>query len=92
MKEYHEILGLEEGASQEEIQVAYENLSNKLNPNNNNNDEFFVEKYNKVQKAYKVLNNSSILGDKSIPSDKTPISATNLKSTKQSNRSNMKVL
>ena len=39
MKEYHEILGLEEGASQEEIQVAYENLSNKLNPNNNNNDE-----------------------------------------------------
>ena len=41
MKKYYDALGLKKGASQEEIQIAYENLSNKLNPNSNNNDEFF---------------------------------------------------
>tara|TARA_B110000027_G_C16100311_1_gene292738 strand:- start:205 stop:1656 length:1452 start_codon:yes stop_codon:yes gene_type:complete len=62
MKKHYNALGLKEGASQEEIQEAYERLSNALNPSNNNNQVFFVEEYKKVQEAYKALSNPSILG------------------------------
>ena len=61
MKRYYEILGLENGASQEEIQSAYERLSKELNPKNNDKQEFFKEEYKKVQEAYEALCNSSIL-------------------------------
>ena len=61
MKEYFETLNLKEGASQEEIQAAYDKLSKELDPANNNNQEFFKEEYKKVQEAYKALSNSSIL-------------------------------
>ena len=36
MKKHYIILGLKEGASQEEIQTAYERLSKELDPKNNN--------------------------------------------------------
>ena len=62
MKEYFETLNLKEGASQEEIQAAYDKLSKELNPSDNNNQEFFKEEYKKVQEAYEALYNSSILG------------------------------
>jgi len=62
MKKHYQALGLKEGASQEEVQEAFERLSNALNPSNNNNQEFFIEEYDKVQEAYKALSNSSILG------------------------------
>ena len=55
MKEYFETLNLKEGASQEEIQIAYERLSNELNPENNDNLEFFVEEFALLQEAYKAL-------------------------------------
>ena len=61
MINYYKILGLENGASQEEIQYAYERLSKELNPTNNDNQEFFKEEYDKFQEAYKALNQSSIL-------------------------------
>ena len=61
MKKYFLTLGLEEGASQEQIQKAFERLSKELNPANNDNQEFFEEEYKKVQEAYKALSNSSIL-------------------------------
>ena len=61
MKKYYDTLGLKNGASQEEIQAAYERLSTELNPSNNDNQEFFKEEYKKVQEAYKTLSNSSIL-------------------------------
>ena len=61
MKKHYIILGLKEGASQEEIQDAYERLSKELDPKNNDNQEFFVEEYKKVQEAYEALRNSSIL-------------------------------
>ena len=63
MKKHYIILGLKEGASQEEIQTAYERLSKELDPKNNANQEFFVEEYKKVQEAYKALSNSSILAN-----------------------------
>ena len=61
MKNYYKTLGLKEGASQEEIQAAFERLSKELDPKNNANQDFFVEEYKKVQEAYKALRNSSIL-------------------------------
>ena len=64
MKKYYDTLGLKNGASQEEIQAAYEKLSNELNPDKNNNETFFVEEYKKVQEAYEALSHSSILATK----------------------------
>ena len=61
MNHHLETLGLQEGASQEQIQEAYQRLSKELDPANNDNQEFFVEEYQKLQDAYKALNQSSIL-------------------------------
>lgn len=61
MKKHLDVLGLKKGASQEAIQEAYDKLSKELDPANNDNKEFFVEEYKKVQEAYKALSNSSIL-------------------------------
>ena len=61
MKIYFKTLGIKEGASQEEIKTAYDKLSKELDPANNNDQEFFVEEYQKVQEAYEALCNSSIL-------------------------------
>jgi len=96
MKKYYYVLGLKEGASQEQIQEAYERLSKELAPANNDNQEFFVEEFKKVQEAYKALSNSSILatdkGAKQIfkksnttskknnDATKTPIAETPIKS------------
>ena len=74
MKKHYQTLGLEEGASQEEIKTAYDRLSRELNPSNNDNQEFFKEEYEKVQKAYKALYNSSILAtEKGAKSHKNKI-------------------
>jgi curved DNA-binding protein CbpA len=61
MNTHYKTLGLQEGASQQEVQEAYDRLSKDLDPANNDNQEFFKEEYKKVQEAYKALHNSSIL-------------------------------
>ena len=61
MKQHYKTLGLQEGASQEEIEGAYKRLSKELDPANNDNQEFFKEEYKKLQQAYKALSASSIL-------------------------------
>ena len=61
MKKHFDILGLPEGASQEAIQETYDRLSRELDPKNNDNQEFFIEEYEKLQEAYKALLNSTIL-------------------------------
>ena len=61
MKKHYKTLGLEDGASQEEIETAYERLSKELDPKNNDHQEFFVEEYKKVCEAYDALSNSTIL-------------------------------
>ena len=55
MIKYYKTLGLEKGASKEEIIKAYNRLSKELDPANNDNLEFFVEEYALVQEAYKKL-------------------------------------
>jgi len=64
MKQHYTTLGLQEGASQEEIEGAYDRLSKELDPANNDNQEFFKEEYKKLQQAYKALSASSILATK----------------------------
>lgn len=64
MNKHYKTLGLQEGASQEEIQEAYERLSKELNPLENGNTAFFIEEYSKIQDAYNALRNSSILSSK----------------------------
>ena len=61
MKKHYKTLGLLESASQKEIQTAYERLTKELDPQKNDNQEFFKEEYQKVQEAYEALRNSSIL-------------------------------
>ena len=61
MKKYFDILGLQEDASQEAIQNAYVLLSKELDPKNNDNQQFFVEEYEKLKEEYKALSNSTIL-------------------------------
>ena len=55
MKKYYKILGLDEGASQQDIESAYNRLSKELDPANNDNLAFFKEEYDLVQLAYKEL-------------------------------------
>jgi len=64
MKQHYTALGLQEGASQDEIDAAYKRLSKELDPANNDNQEFFIEEYKKLQQAYKALSASSILATK----------------------------
>lgn len=66
MKEYFKILGLQEGASKEEIQKAYKKLSKELDPKNNDNQDFFIEESEKLDEAYGRLMNSSILSTTTI--------------------------
>jgi uncharacterized protein (TIGR02145 family) len=75
MKNHYLTLGLEEGASQEAIQEAYERLYKELDPVKNKNQEFFIEEFEKLQAAYKVLRNSSILSATSETSDVSNLSA-----------------
>lgn len=99
MKNHYQTLGLEEGASQEAIQEAYDRLYKELDPANNNNQEFFIEEFEKLQEAYKVLRNSSILSATSktaevstSSTDSSTVKKTdrNLKPQKGANRFNIK--
>ena len=69
MKKYYKILGLNEGASKEEIEAAYIRLSEELDPANNDNLEFFVEEYALVQEAYKELTGNQPKEEKSDQSN-----------------------
>ena len=51
MNHHFETLGLNNNATQQEIQEAYERLSKELAPENNNNEDFFNEEFKKIQEA-----------------------------------------
>jgi len=94
MKQNYLTLGLKEGASQEDIQAAYDKLSSELDPSKNNYEAFFVEEYKKVQKAYEALSNSSILSNDSVkfisPAN-TLVNTPNLTTKNNPKRTKMKV-
>ena len=72
MKAKYKTLGLKKGASQEEIQEAYQRLSKELDPVANNNETFFVEKFAKVKAAY-----SALLTKKDHDEDEIPVKELN---------------
>lgn len=59
MKNYYEILGLQQTATNEEIKTAYRKLSTKFHPDKNDGDNYFSEWTKKINEAYETLGNIS---------------------------------
>lgn len=55
MKNYYQILGVSQDASQEEIKRAYRILAKKYHPDANENKEEVKKKFQEITEAYKVL-------------------------------------
>lgn len=55
MKNYYQILGLEEGSNLDEIKAAYRKYVIKFHPDKHNGDNFFKERFQEVQEAYDYL-------------------------------------
>lgn len=56
-RDYYEILGIEKGASQDEIKKAYRKIAIKYHPDKNPNDPSAEEKFKEAAEAYEVLSN-----------------------------------
>jgi molecular chaperone DnaJ len=55
MNDYYQILGLNPGASKEDVKKAYRSLSKKYHPDLNPNDKESEEKFKKILEAYEIL-------------------------------------
>jgi curved DNA-binding protein CbpA len=59
MKNYYQILGIQETASKEQVKKAYKQLSLKYHPDKNNGDHFYSELFKNINEANQVLSNDS---------------------------------
>lgn len=58
-RDYYEILGIQKGASDDEIKKAYRNLAKQYHPDANPNDPTAEGKFKEVSEAYAVLSDST---------------------------------
>ncbi len=56
-KDYYKILGLNKGASQEEIKKAFKQLARKYHPDLNPNNKEAEEKFKEINEAFQILSN-----------------------------------
>lgn len=54
-KDYYEVLGLEKGASEDEIKKAFRKMAIKYHPDKNQGDKEAEEKFKEINEAYQVL-------------------------------------
>ena len=53
-RDYYEVLGLQKGASQEEIKKAYRRLAKKYHPDVNIGNKNYEERFKDINEAYEV--------------------------------------
>ena len=54
-KDYYEVLGLQKGASENDIKRAYKRLASKHHPDKNQGSKEAEEKFKEINEAYEVL-------------------------------------
>lgn len=54
-KDYYEVLGLQKGASEDDIKRAYKRLASKHHPDKNQGSKEAEEKFKEINEAYEVL-------------------------------------
>lgn len=59
MKDYYYFLGINEGASEEDIRKAFRKLSLKYHPDKNGEDDFFTHRFRELTEAYETLTDST---------------------------------
>ena len=57
-RDYYDVLGVNKGASADQIKSAYRKLAVKFHPDKNKGDKAAEEKFKEASEAYHVLSNS----------------------------------
>ena len=55
MKNYYQVLGLNESATFDEVRQAYLKYANKFHPDKHHDDVFFKERFQEIQEAYEYI-------------------------------------